>query len=137
MRVVGMAGQVVLADEHDVVVRVAVLLQQLVHGEDIALEAVVGPALRGGDEQRPAVVEGGVTEAAALVGTEGLHLRGCPLPHVLRRGGASRAFGAEIFGGQELPVVEPPAAERAAADAGMGLLVECPRTGNAVDEAGI
>ena len=63
MRVVGMAGHVVLADEHDMVVIIAVLLQEQVHGEDIALETVVGPAFRGGDEECPAVVEGGIGDA--------------------------------------------------------------------------
>ena len=48
-------GQIILDDEYDMVVVIAVLAQQLVHGEGIGLVAVVAPCGRGADDHCPAV----------------------------------------------------------------------------------
>ena len=41
---VTVTGDVIFADENDMVIVIAILLQQLIHGKDIGLETVVGPS---------------------------------------------------------------------------------------------
>ena len=60
-------GQVVLDDEHDVVVVVAVAAQCLVHGEGIGLVAVVSPRRAGADDHGPVVGDGGQRGAGGRV----------------------------------------------------------------------
>ena len=77
-------GQIVLDDEHDMVVIVAVVAQQLIDGKGVGLMAVVVPSGAGTDHDGPALADGGqmVVDIGTEVGVDVEYLA-LPVPNVL------------------------------------------------------
>ena len=77
--VLRVVGQVILDNQHDMVIVVAVMPQQLVDGEGIGLMTVVVPGGRGTHHYRPTLARGGQIQTG--IGTEvGVDIENLTLP---------------------------------------------------------